>query len=195
MRHSVVGLVAVGVAWSLAASAVAADPPAQQLWSGRLADKTTVAPFTQPGGGPNSKTVSDSKSKSGRPPMPSGRGPREPDWLRNMDKNDRSTLTGGWGLQNWSGGTQSQTTAGDRSGQYAPNSYQGLQFQQWNNVSNRQNIPGWNGTTPGFPRQMWSQGYVSPNNYYGTDAQGWGNMSSGRVVPNTVSGGWTMSGW
>lgn len=123
--------------------------------------------------------------------MPATSPPRESDWLRRMDKNDRSTLTGGWALQNWSGGSSSRTTAGDRGGPYAPNNYQGGQFQQWNNVSNRQDIPSWNGSTPGFPRQLWSQGYVSPNNYFGADAQVWGNMSTGAMSPNIVSGGWT----
>ncbi len=151
-------------------TAFAADPPVQPLWSGRLADKPAVAKI---------KPASNETAA------------REPDWLRRMDKNDRATLTGGWALQNWSGGTQSITSAGDRDGPYAPNTYQGGQFQPWNNVSNRQEIPSWNDSVPSFPRQMWSQGYVSPNTYFGADAQTWGNMSSGMSRPNMLSGGWS----
>jgi hypothetical protein len=167
----------------------AADqPPAQQFWSGRLGAKTKPAASTPektaPGDKPSGKRQADD-------PKSSKQTQREPEWLKRMDKNDRTTLTGGWKLQNISGGTQSLTTAGDRAGQYAPNTYQGRQFQQWNNLSTRQESPSWNGSAPMFPRTMWSQGYSSPNNYCGRGAQAWGGISAGNPQPNSASGGWT----
>ncbi len=174
--------------------AVAADPQLP-YWSGKLAAKTKPASVVAPADEKKEdKPAAEAKESSEKAPAKPA-APREPEWLRKMDKNDRATLTGGWGLQNISGGKQSLTTAGDRRGQYAPNTYQGSQFQRWNNVSNRQDVPSWNGTTPRFPSGMWSQGYTSPNTYNGAGAQRWGNMSSGGMAPNSVSGGWSMSAW
>lgn len=193
MRRRVFGLCVMA---AVVCPAFADDKSQQPYWSGRLADKPKFEVAAEPKAGTDAKPAADAKQGSTRNASLTGSAPREPEWLRRMDKNERSTLTGGWKLQNWSGGTQSQTSAGDRQGQqYAPNTYQGSQFQQWNNVSTRQDVPSWNGAAPSFPRQMWSQGYVSPNNYYGADAQLWGNMSSGTMMPNPVSGGWTMSPW
>lgn len=176
MQRAAFGLIVI-VGFSL--PILAADPP--QLWNGKPVTTAKPAASSSKAVDKEAKPVSQAESKP----------PREPEWLRRMDKNDRATLTGGWKLQNWSGGTESLTTAGDRSGQYAPNTYQGRQFQQWNNVSHRQDVPSWNAPTPTFPPHMWSQGYVSPNTYFGTDAQHWGNISPGTAVPNPLSGGWS----
>jgi hypothetical protein len=173
----------VGLICLLALPAAAAGPDFP-FWSGQIPSTQTSAASTEK---TTSSTPAATKSVD-LPPAQSSRR-REPDWLKRMDKNDRATLTGGWGLQNLSGGT-SLTTAGDRAGQYAPNTYQGAQFQRWNNVAVRQEIPGWNSLTPAFPPALWSQGPLGPNSYFGPDAQRWGNMSAGTVAPNPVSGGW-----
>jgi|GEM_PF-6115047 len=174
---------------------MAADRPAQPLWSGRLAVKTKTVSAETPAQAKAEGTDTAAKQQAEQRTAQMSKTPREPEWLRRMDKNDRATLTGGWKLQNMSGGTQKFTTAGDRAGQYAPNTYQGQQFLQWNNVSTRQDIPSWNDSVPMYPQGMWSQGYVSPNNYFGADAQLWGNMSAGTMTPNDASGGWTMQPW
>lgn len=193
MRRLMIYLGCLGLATGN--SLVFSADPQLPFWSGRLAEKTKPALATQTAGDkPAAKPAADAKAAADKSPEKPTT-PPEPEWLRQLDKNDRSTITGGWGLQNLSGGKSSLTTAGDRSGYYAPNTYQGGQFQSWNNVSNRQDVPSWNGSTPGFPSGMWSQGYTSPNNYFGADAQRWGNMSSGGLSPNTVSGGWSMSPW
>lgn len=159
---------------------IAADPSA--LWRGRSVATAKPGDKTPPSKPKETTTNAATPAKPAKP--------GEPDWLRRLDNNDRATLRGGWTLQNWSGGMASQTTAGDHGGTYAPNTYQGRQFQQWSNVSTRQDVPSWNAGVPTFPRQQWSHGYVSPNNYFGADAQQWGNMSPGRAVPNPVTGGW-----
>ena len=173
MRPWGICTVACVLTLSAVSSAIAADPAPQapqDLWSGRLADKVKATGLAQAADPQDQPQHGGQKPTSPAAQFPAQK-PREPQWLRRMDKNERAMMTGGWKLQNWSGGTQTQTSAGDRSGTYAPNSYQGAQFQQWNNVSNRQNVPSWNGTTQNFPRKMWSQGYVSPNNYAGPQAQ------------------------
>lgn len=187
-RSAIAGLLMVigGAALSFAAD----DQPGQQtLWSGRLGEKTKAISATDEQKQDN--VANDPAKRQAEERAQANHVRREPEWLRKLDKNDRATLTGGWKLQNMSGGTQSFTTPGDRHGQYAPNTYQGRQFQQWNNVSTRQDIPSWNGSAPMFPREMWSQGYTSPNNYYGPGAQTWGGMSSGHMSPNRGAGGWT----
>lgn len=199
IRGSMGILVAFGTLSLMANDRPAAPTPQANpasYWQGRTAGSSFGAPAspTQAAGGPTATKQSPSRPAA-HPPRQVAPRTQEPAWLKRMDKHERTTLTGGWALQNWSGGTQTQTTAGDRGGHYAPNSYQGPQFQQWNNVSTRQQTPSWNGTTTQFPQQMWSQGYVSPNHYAGRDAQRWGNMSAGAVRPNPVSGGWMMSSW
>lgn len=181
-------------------SVFAADPQIP-FWTGRPINQASQQTPDKSSNDKNkvqnsTQTVSDSKEKepddksAAKPPEN-----QEPEWLRRMDKDERTTLTGGWGLQNMSGGKEALTSAGNRDGYYSPNTYQGAQFMQWNNVATRQDIPSWNGTTQNYPSGMWSQGSISPNTYYGPAAQSWGNMSSFNASPNVVSGGWNMSPW
>jgi hypothetical protein len=166
----------------LCATAALAQPPQIPFWSGRTPEKSLRPAATM-----SPSQSSDSKST----PQES---PAEPEWLERLSPDERTTLTGGWPLQNWSGGSHSLTTAGDREGPYAPNTYQGSQFRSWHNLTTRQELPSWNGTPPTFPPALWSQGYVSPNSYFGAEAQAWGNMSPGTFSPNVLTGGWTMWG-
>ncbi len=178
---------------------LASDRPKQEFWDGKLADKTKSVSFETAGKPAEIKASSLSQTIAPAQTQPHGGDvqsvPREPEWLRRMDKNDRATLTGGWGLQNLSGGTQSFTTPGDKSGQYAPNLYQGQQFLQWHNLATRSETARWNGSYQTYPHSMWSQGYVSPNNYFGPAAQSWGNMSAGSMGMNQGTGGWSMQAW
>jgi hypothetical protein len=193
MRRWIIGWVAVSFSVFSVGAVFSADPPPQKLWRGRLDDKAKAAGIAKAKPAGNPQSPADAKSETAQKNPSASQKSREPEWLQRMDKNERATLTGGWGLQNFSGGAQSLTTAGDQSGTYAPNTYQGGQFQAWNNLSNRDNLPNWNSPTPGFPTEMWSQGYMSPNSYFGADAQVWGNMSAGSMSPNSLTGGWSMS--
>jgi hypothetical protein len=170
-----------GVVMLVAGALAAADRPEPEFWAGKSSNKAKGVSAQQDTTDGNAKETAKRQADTRR----------EPEWLKRLDKNDRATLTGGWKLQNLSGGTQSFTTPGDRAGQYAPNTYQGRQFQDWNNLATRQQIPSWNGSAPMFPRQMWSEGYVSPNTYCGPNQQTWTGMSTGRHQPNRGSGGWT----
>jgi hypothetical protein len=162
--------------------------PQIPFWSGRLPEKSSPTRSPAASVEKTSASTTDTR-KPVDAPSTQGARVREPDWLKRIDRNDRATLSGGWGLQNLSGGAL-LTTAGERAGQYAPNTYQAAQFHRWNNVAVRQEIPSWNSPTPGFPTEMWSRGPVGPNSYFGPDAQRWGNMSAGAMSPNPVSGGW-----
>ena len=105
----------------LCSAAAWADPPQIPFWSGRLGNQ--AAPVKA---APTSveNNVNAKESAAEQDPEASEESD-EPEWFKKLDANERTTLTGGWGLQNLSGGTASLTTAGDREGQYARNTYRG----------------------------------------------------------------------
>lgn len=122
------------------------------FWTGHPSQVTAA---NQPGRIANPRDSRDLRS----PNQPTGGDPRRGDnrnmspaeqYVRSLDPDTRTTLTGGWGLQNPSMGTQGLTTAGGRDGYFAPNTYQGAGFQSW------QGIRGLDATPSGAQRGMMS---------------------------------------
>lgn len=107
---------------------------------------------------------------------------------RQLDADTRTTLKGGWPLQNLSGSSAMSNTTG-RDGYFRPNDYLGNQFQNWNNITagNVQSpaqFPGY------YPGSSFGGGqYFMPNNYLGADFNSWNNLSSASFSPN-ANGGW-----
>lgn len=188
-----------GLVCGLGVQALWADPPADPALGGAGSDPVSIATPLASGPAPvtflgGARLQSQFQSLSGQSPDGRPISAQERYW-RSLDPETRSTMTGGWGLQNMSGGHNLHPIVGsnyaDTSGgqSIGPEQFSGARFNSWSNLQPQQ-AASWNRS--GYWNQSQQGGYYMTPAATSFDF----GRASGISYPSgqlSASGGWNLS--